>query len=43
MPQFPPGDQLAAALDRLRGYAAAAGRDPTTLGLPQGLEKFLGR
>jgi len=28
MPQFPPGDELAAALERLRGYAAAAGRDP---------------
>jgi probable F420-dependent oxidoreductase len=33
MPQFPPGEQLAAALDRLRGYATAAGRDPATLGV----------
>jgi probable F420-dependent oxidoreductase len=37
MPQFPPGDQLAAALDRLRGYAAAAGRDPNTLGIECGM------
>jgi len=33
MPQFPPDDDLAAALDRLRGYAAAAGRDPAQLGI----------
>ena len=32
MPQFPPGDLLAGALDRLRGYAAAAGRDPEHAG-----------
>ena len=31
-PQMPPGDELAAALDRLRGYAVEAGRDPATLG-----------
>ena len=37
MPQFPPGEQLAAALDRLRGYAAAAGRDPSTLGIECGM------
>jgi probable F420-dependent oxidoreductase len=37
MPQFPPGHQLAAALDRLRGYAAAAGRDPATLGIECGM------
>jgi probable F420-dependent oxidoreductase len=37
MPQFPPGDQLADALDRLRGYATAAGRDPATLGVECGM------
>jgi probable F420-dependent oxidoreductase len=37
MPQFPPGDQLADALDRLRGYAAAAGRDPKSLGIECGM------
>jgi probable F420-dependent oxidoreductase len=37
MPQFPPGDQLADALGRLRGYAAAAGRDPNTLGIECGM------
>jgi probable F420-dependent oxidoreductase len=37
MPQFPPGDLLAGALDRLRGYAAAAGRDPNTLGVECGM------
>ena len=37
MPQFPPGDVLAAALDRLRGYAAAAGRDPAALGIECGM------
>ena len=37
MPQFPPGDELAAALDRLRGYARAAGRDPASLGVECGM------
>ena len=37
MPQFPPGDQLAGALNRLRGYATAAGRDPSTLGIECGM------
>ncbi len=37
MPQFPPGEQLAAALERLRGYAAAAGRDPSRLGIECGM------
>lgn len=37
MPQFPPGDLLAGALDRLRGYATAAGRDPSTLGIECGM------
>jgi probable F420-dependent oxidoreductase len=32
-PQFPPGDDLAAAVDRLRGYAAEAGRDPASIGI----------
>ena len=36
MPQFPPGEQLATALERLRGYASAAGRDPSTLGIECG-------
>jgi probable F420-dependent oxidoreductase len=33
MPQFPPDEHLAAALDRLRAYAVAAGRDPDQLGI----------
>ncbi len=37
MPQFPPGDMLADALDRLRGYATAAGRDPASLGIECGM------
>jgi probable F420-dependent oxidoreductase len=37
MPQFPPGEQLAAALERLRGYAIDAGRDPSTLGIECGM------
>jgi len=37
MPQFPPGDELAAALERLRGYAAAAGRDPASMGIECGM------
>jgi probable F420-dependent oxidoreductase len=37
MPQFPPGEQLAAASERLRGYASAAGRDPATLGIECGM------
>ena len=37
MPQFPPGEQLAAALERLRGYATAAGRDPNALGIECGM------
>jgi probable F420-dependent oxidoreductase len=32
MPQYPP-DMLAPALERVRGYAEAAGRDPSTLGV----------
>ena len=37
MPQFPPGEQLATALERLRGYASVAGRDPSTLGIECGM------
>jgi probable F420-dependent oxidoreductase len=37
MPQFPPGEQLAGALERLRGYATAAGRDPDALGIECGM------
>jgi probable F420-dependent oxidoreductase len=37
MPQFPPGQELAGALDRLRGYATAAGRDPSSLGIECGM------
>jgi probable F420-dependent oxidoreductase len=33
MPQFPPGEDLAAAIARLRGYATKAGRDPDGLGI----------
>jgi probable F420-dependent oxidoreductase len=37
MPQFPPGELLADALARLRGYASAAGRDPNSLGIECGM------
>jgi probable F420-dependent oxidoreductase len=37
MPQMPPDDELAAALERLRGYASTAGRDPSTLGVECGV------
>lgn len=33
MPQFPPGDELRDAIDRLRSYAERAGRDPATVGI----------
>ena len=36
MPQFPP-DKLAPVLERLRGYAADAGRDPASLGIECGV------
>jgi probable F420-dependent oxidoreductase len=36
-PQLPPGDELAEALGRLRGYAAKAGRDPDELGIECGM------
>lgn len=36
MPQFPP-DKLAPVLERLRGYAADAGRDPASLGIECGI------
>jgi probable F420-dependent oxidoreductase len=42
MPQFPPGEQLATALERLRGYASAAGRDPSTLGIECGMRIHTG-
>jgi probable F420-dependent oxidoreductase len=32
-PQMPPGDELAAVLERLRGYATEAGRDPASIGI----------
>ena len=32
-PQMPPGDELAAVLERLRGYAVEAGRDPASIGV----------
>jgi probable F420-dependent oxidoreductase len=37
MPQFPPGELLAGALERLRGYAIDAGRDPSRLGIECGM------
>jgi len=37
MPQFPPGERLTAALERLRGYARAAGRDPDEIGIECGM------
>jgi probable F420-dependent oxidoreductase len=36
-PQFPPGDDLAAALERMRGYAREAGREPTAVGIECGV------
>jgi probable F420-dependent oxidoreductase len=36
-PQFPPGEDLAAVLDRMRGYATAAGRDPASIGVEGGI------
>jgi alkanesulfonate monooxygenase SsuD/methylene tetrahydromethanopterin reductase-like flavin-dependent oxidoreductase (luciferase family) len=33
LPQFPPGDDLAAAIERLHGYARDAGRDPAAIGI----------
>jgi alkanesulfonate monooxygenase SsuD/methylene tetrahydromethanopterin reductase-like flavin-dependent oxidoreductase (luciferase family) len=41
-PQFPPGDELRGALERLRGYAAAAGRDPAAIGIEGGLRVAAG-
>lgn len=32
-PQLPPDDEARAALERLRGYAERAGRDPATIGI----------
>jgi probable F420-dependent oxidoreductase len=37
MPQFPPDDNLAAAIERLRGYARDAGRDPAEIGIECGI------
>lgn len=37
MPQFPPNDEFAALLERFRGYARAAGRDPATIGIECGM------
>jgi probable F420-dependent oxidoreductase len=37
MPQFPPGEMLAAALQRLEGYAASAGRPPGSIGIECGM------
>jgi probable F420-dependent oxidoreductase len=37
MPQFPPNDEFAATLERLRGYAVAAGRDPSSIGIECGI------
>jgi probable F420-dependent oxidoreductase len=36
-PQFPPGEELATVLERLRGYAVEAGRDPSSIGIEAGL------
>jgi probable F420-dependent oxidoreductase len=37
IPQFPPDAELAAVLERLRGYARDAGRDPAELGIDCGI------
>jgi probable F420-dependent oxidoreductase len=36
-PQFPPGDELRAVVQRLHGYAREAGRDPSSIGIEGGL------
>jgi probable F420-dependent oxidoreductase len=36
-PQFPPGDELAAVVQRVRDYAAEAGRDPASVGIECGI------
>jgi alkanesulfonate monooxygenase SsuD/methylene tetrahydromethanopterin reductase-like flavin-dependent oxidoreductase (luciferase family) len=42
MPQYPPGDELVAALERLRKYAVAAGRDPASIGIECGVRIKVG-
>ncbi len=37
LPQFPPNDEFAAVLERVRGYATEAGRDPAALGIECGM------
>ncbi|MGE0730417.1 MAG: LLM class F420-dependent oxidoreductase [Acidimicrobiia bacterium] len=37
IPQFPPNDEFAAVLERVRGYARDAGRDPDSLGIECGM------
>jgi probable F420-dependent oxidoreductase len=37
MPQFPPNDEFRAVLERFRGYARAAARDPATIGIECGM------
>jgi probable F420-dependent oxidoreductase len=37
MPQYPPGDEFAAMLERLRGYAVAAGRNPSDIAIECGV------
>jgi len=37
IPQYPPGPDLADAIERLRGYAIGAGRDPDALGIECGI------
>jgi alkanesulfonate monooxygenase SsuD/methylene tetrahydromethanopterin reductase-like flavin-dependent oxidoreductase (luciferase family) len=36
-PQFPPNDELAALVERFRGYAREAGRDPSSIGIECGM------
>jgi probable F420-dependent oxidoreductase len=36
-PQFPPNDELAALVERFRGYAWEAGRDPAEIGIECGM------
>ncbi|MCC6434478.1 MAG: LLM class F420-dependent oxidoreductase [Acidimicrobiales bacterium] len=37
LPQFPPNEEFAAVLERVRGYAREAGRDPASLGIECGM------
>jgi probable F420-dependent oxidoreductase len=41
-PQFPPNDEFKAVLERFRGYARDAGRDPSSIGIDAGINATRG-